>query len=138
MLERSSTYTFEDIQGNGPLKWFELKSIAEADKITGLFEISPLIRLWERFRYWNCEDKFQNEGGIQCKKCLETAYAFVNKAMGEILALNSMIARIKTQAEKKESNVDLLLKLVGFLLHRVSSNWLNWKNELQTRHLSTY
>ena len=138
MLERSSTYTFEDIQGNGPLKWFELKSIAEADKITGLFGISPLIRLWERFRYQKCEDKFQNEGGIQCKKCLETAYAFVNKAMGEILALNSMVARIKTQAEKKESNVDLLLKSVGFQMQKAPSNLLNWQNELRTQHLSTY
>ena len=49
-LERSRTYTLEDIQGKGPLKWFELKSITKADKITG---ISPWIRLWERFKIWN-------------------------------------------------------------------------------------
>ena len=70
LLERSSKCTLEDIQGNGPLKWFELKSIAEADKITGLFGISPLIRLWERFRYRNCEDKFQNEGGAISEICV--------------------------------------------------------------------
>ena len=62
----------------------------------------------------------------------------MSKAMGEILALNSMIARIKTQAEKEESNFDLLLKSIGLQMQKVSSNWLNWKNELQTRHLSTY
>ena len=39
---------------------------------------------------------------------------FVNKAKREILALNSMIAKIKTQVEKEESNFDLLLKSVGF------------------------
>ena len=50
LLERSSIYTLEDIQGKGPSKWFELKSIIEADKITG---ISPWIRLWERFKNRN-------------------------------------------------------------------------------------
>ena len=49
-LERSRTYTLEDIQGKGPLKWFEFKSITEADKIMG---ISPWIRLWERFKIRN-------------------------------------------------------------------------------------
>ena len=44
LLERSSTITLEDIQGNEPLNWFELKSITEeVDKIEGLFRISPLI-----------------------------------------------------------------------------------------------
>ena len=52
-LERSSTDTLEEIQGKGPLKWFELKSITKANKIIGLFGISPWIRLWERFKTWN-------------------------------------------------------------------------------------
>ena len=34
LLERSSTITLEDIWGNEPLNWFELKSITEeVDKI---------------------------------------------------------------------------------------------------------
>ena len=49
-LERSSTDTLEEIQGKGPLKWFELKSITKTNKITG---ISPYIRLWERFNNQN-------------------------------------------------------------------------------------
>ena len=53
------------------MKWFELKSITEeVDKIEGLFGISPLIWLWERFRYMNREDKFQIEGGITSKICV--------------------------------------------------------------------
>ena len=63
-LERSRTYTLEDIQGKGPLKWFELKSITKANKIMG---ISPWIRLWGRFKNQNLEDKFQNEGGTTSK-----------------------------------------------------------------------
>ena len=49
-LERSSTNTLEEIQGKGPLKWFELKSITKANKIMG---ISPWIRLWERLKNRN-------------------------------------------------------------------------------------
>ena len=41
-LERSSTFTLEDIKGNDPLKWFELRSITELeDQFMRLFTISP-------------------------------------------------------------------------------------------------
>ena len=42
---------------------------------------------------------------LLCWICPNDEDFFVNKAIGEILALNSMIASIKTQAEKEESNL---------------------------------
>ena len=44
LLERCSTLTLEDRKGNGPLKWFELKSnVVEESTTSGIFGISPWI-----------------------------------------------------------------------------------------------
>ena len=81
--------------------------------------------------------------GEQHQKSLYLIYpnsedVFVNKAMQENLALNSMIKSLKTQAEKEDSNCYLLPKSNGFQMHKVWSNLLNWKNELQSQRLQAY
>ena len=53
-----------------------------------------------------------------CWICPNTEDSFVNKAMEEILALNSMIASLNTPVEKEESNRDLHLKSVSFQMKK--------------------